>query len=653
MSAPAWQWWNLVEGDERIVTSLKAMRDTVSKNAEGRRKDMVAMRSIYLDSPDTHYSTLGFHRARRSRYNLTQGAVDSTHAQIVASRPRPKIVTIAQDFGAQRKAQLRQRWIDGEYERTEAYERLSELALDGLIYGTGVLKVGVEDGAPVVDKVWAGDLYVDPREERYRCTKVRTLYQLHALDRDVLMLEYEEHAEAIAACECYDDTRTDFPDIDTSSEEGLRRNLVPLIEAWRLPTRSKRRRKAITVGEYTVTGEGRHVLVCDKATLIDEPWDHPTFPFVVFRWATDPQRWWGQGMVERAAGMQSDLNALTDVIQEAYGVMVPQFWVDDQCGIADLNDVVGRVNYATVPGKDISQAVMVLSPDVGPGLLNREAEIARRFLPVLGVDALAAQAEKPPGLNSGAAIQNFKDSVSIRFMPQGRRYEQCTVVLADLLFYFADRLAEAGEEQTVEVYGEDIGLEMLRYEDIKPEGNEVFAVRVQPASALPKDIAGKVQFVYDMQALGVPLDPGWMARTMEIPDVEGLLDEANADRYLVLQAVEQCKDEDAEQPMADAYWPIMNMADMSPGAAIQILTRQIQLAMFKGAPMGVLQRMMNLHGQCRGLYEDKKRELTQPTTPAMPAGAPMMAANGTVPGQTSAAPPSEAMAEPVAPPMTA
>jgi hypothetical protein len=655
VNAPAWQWWNLEEGDARIVSTLKDMRDTIEKRGNGRRLDMVAMRSIYLDTPHTNYGTLDYTRARKSRYNLTQGAIDSTHAQVVASRPRPKIVTIAQDFGQQRKAQLRQRWIDGEYERTEAYERLSEMALDGLIYGTGVLKVGAEDGRPVVDRVWAGDLYVDPREERYRHTKVRTLYQIHAIDRDVLMLEYPDHAEAIARCECSTRKATDFPDLDEDAEDGTRRNLVPLIEAWRLPTRSKRRRKSVSVGEYVVTGEGRHVLVCDRAVLIDEEWDHPTFPFVVFRWATDPQRWWAQGMVERAAGMQSDLNELTNVIQTAYGVMVPQFWIDDGASVQDLNDVVGRVNRCAPVGKSISDAVMVLSPDVGVGLLNREAEIARRFLPVLGVDALAAQAEKPPGLNSGAALQNFKESVSIRFMPQGRRYEQCTVVLANLLFYFADKLAAAGEDQTVEVFGEDIGLEMVHYEHIKPEGDEVFAVRVQPASALPKDIAGRMQVLYDMQALGVNLDPGWLAKTMELPDVEGAMDAINAPRDLVLQAVEQCKSEDDAQPEANAFWPLMN-PDGSPGVALQVLTQQVQLAMFKHAPMSVIERLMRLHGHARGLYDQEKAKLAAPAMPADPAmagGAPMTAANGPAPGQMPDAPPPDASALPQPPPMIA
>jgi len=626
---PTWQWWNLPKGDVTVGAVVEQLSEQLRKS-DTRRLDLVALRAVYLDIPCDQYGDW-FFRTKRSRYNLMQGAVDSTHAQIVASRPRPKIVTIGQDDAAQRRAELRQRWIDGEYERVGAYEKLSEMALDGLIYGTGVLKVGHEDGRPVVDRVWCGDLWVDPREERYG--RVRTLYQLHALDRDVAQLEYPDHAEVIENVKPLDLRDTNFPDL--RGEAGFEaRNLIGIIEAWRLPTASKPRR-VVTGEDHVMLGAGRHVVVCSGGVLVDEPWEHPSFPFVFFRWAPDPQRFWGQGMVERGAGMQSDLNALTEVIQDAYRMMVPQFWIDDGAQVQGVTNVVGAINRCLPTTGDIRTAVQVLSPDVGPGLLQRETEIAQRFMHVLGVDALAAKAEKPAGLNSGTALQNYKDSVSARFLPQGRRYDNSTVALADLLFFFAGRLAADGYDQTIRVFGQTIGAEIIRYEDIEPQDDEVFETRVQPASALPKDAAGRMQFLYDMQALGLPLDPGWIARMMEMPDVEALVDEVNAARMIVMQAIDECRNLDADQPQANAYWPLTN-PDGSPGLALTLLTRHIQLALYKGTDPAVVERLMNLHGHVRDLAS------TPPPAPAghpMGQGAPTMAANGPASGQPPAAPP--------------
>lgn len=637
MQTPSWQWWNAPEGDEMISEVVKSIHDEMMKARDERIDRLIAMRSVYLDIACERYENFGYFWNKRSKYNLTQGSVDSTHASIVASRPRPKVVTIAADDTASRRAELRQRWIDGEYERLGAYEKLSEMALDGLIYGTGVLKVGSEDGRPVIDRVWCGDLWLDPREERYG--RVRTLYQAHALDRDIAMQEFPDHMDEIRDLPPLDLSDAHFPDIEVHGYEC--RNQVGIIEAWRLPSTAKPF-KVVSNGHEIMLGAGRHVVICSGCVLVDEEWAHPTFPFVFYRWATDPQRFWGQGMVERGAGMQSDLNALTDVISQAYKVMVPQFWIDDSAGVQnDLNNVVGRVNRCKTDGGDIRTAVQVLSPDVGMGLLQRETEIAQRFMHVLGVDALAAKAEKPAGLNSGAALQNYKDSVAARFMPQGRRYEQTTVDLANLLFFFADKLSEEGHDQAVRVYGKGIGLEIIHYDDIRAQGDEVFEVRVQPASALPKDIAGRIQALFDLQALGVPgLDGPRMAQMIEMPDIEGITDEVNAPRDLVEQAIMQCYDLEDEQPQANAYWP--------REIAIAMLTNRIQQGLRKGTDPAVLDRMMALHTFVRGMPDPNAPPPPDPN--AMTEGPPAMGgAPGAVPGPMPAAPPPGDMAPPPPP----
>jgi hypothetical protein len=286
--------------------------------------------------------------------------------------------------------------------------------------------------------------------------------------------------------------------------------------------------------------------------------------------------------------------------------------------------------------------VLVISPDVAPGLLAREQEIARRFHHVLGVDVLQSMAQKPAGLDSGVAMREYKDSVGGRWLPQGRRYDQSTVVLANLLFYFADKLAADGYDQTNRVYGKQIGLEIVRYGDVKPQGDEVFETRVQPASALPKDAAGRMQFLYDLQALGVPLDPGWIAQTMEIPDIESLIEEINAARTIVGMAISECYQLGEDQPQANAWWPLMN-SDGSEGMAFVMLTRKIQLAQGKGTDPEILERLMRLHGHARGLLDDKR---AQQAPPPMGPGAPMTDATGPAPGQPPAAPPPDPMANP-------
>jgi hypothetical protein len=605
-----WDWWNADEGDV-IARVIMAIRDAIDNSNNDRQLDMLAMRAVYLDKSHDRYDRLGFHRERKSRYNLLQGAVDATHAQVVASRPRPKIITVAQDQAAQRKAVLRQRWVDGEYDRLDAYERLSELLLDALIYGTGALKVGPENGRTVVDRVWAGDLFVDPREERYH--RVRTLYQIAGVDRDALKAAFPEHHEAIEDMPGLEAKSDPLLYLDNDSPVWQSPHQIGIIEAWRLPINDE--------------VPGRHVIVANDLTLLDEPWTLERFPFVFMHWARDPQRFWGQGMVERGCGIQSDLNEMTEIIQEAYRMMVPQLYIDESAWVqGDVDDVVGRINFIKPNSGGIQGSVMVISPDVSPGLLQREASLADRLLPVLGVDVLAAKAEKPAGLNSGTALQNFHDMTSQRFLPQGRRYEQTTVDLAELLFYWADEMAKEGKSQTVRAYGTTTGLELIEWGAIKADDpDEIYEVRVKPGSALPKDPAGRIQTVFDMQALGLPLTPETMLELIEMPDTEAMADRLLAGNMLIRRAIEECQmdPDEVPQPTANAFWP--------RESAMAEITQAIQLSEYQNADEETMKRLRNLHGQLRNLPDpnaadvppDQMGVATAPPAAPMPAGPPV------------------------------
>jgi hypothetical protein len=599
-----WRWW--AKGEASVGAIIHEMRELIDRDNHDRQLDLVAMRAIYKDDPCGRFESLAFHRSRRSRYNLIQGAVDATHAGIVASRPRPRVITIGQDHSAQQKAILRQRWLDGEYARLGIYEKLSEMVLDALIYGDGCLKVSPEHGRNVVDRVWKGDLWVDALEERHH--RVRTLYQLHSIDRDELMAQYPDHAEAIEAMPGMDFTNDELMDIFESSERTSPHR-IGVVEAWRLPI-SK---------DYP----GRHVIVAHDRLIHDEEWTHKEFPFVFFGWAPDPQRWWSQGMVERGAGMQSDINELTETIQKSYRLMVPQLYIDAVVKAqADFDNEVGRINWVNTGGGDIRTAVMVISPDVGTGLTGRERDLADRFLPVLGVDMLGARAEKPAGLNSGIAIQEYHDKTSQRFLPAGRRYENTTVTMADLLLHFAGKHAEAGNDEAIEAYGQELGLELIRYADIKEEGDEIYRVQVKPGSMLPKDPAGRIQMVFDMQALGLDLDPPRILEILEMPDTEALAERILAGRRVVQQAIDRCglDPEDEPQPQANAYWP--------RAFALSEITTSIQLAEYRGAGQETIERMNNLHGQLRGLPDPN----APPPLGAMPGALDPNALPGPLPG---------------------
>lgn len=614
-------WYACPDGpdhEDDLAARLNSLMRQIQQANEDRRQRLAAMRSLYLDVDHDLYADWQYYRDRPCRYPLLQGAVDSTHAQIVVSRPRPKIYTVAADFWMRQRALLRQRWIDGVYHRLNAYERLSEMVSDGLMFGTGVLKVGEEDDQTVIDRVWCGDLWVDPMEERHN--RVRTLYQVHSIDRDVLAAMFPKRSEQIAEMSADAPLEDLFPDLEVTG--FVSDQLCRVLEAWRLPpSRNK---------------PGRHVIVAGNLVLLDEPWDQPRFPFVFYKWGEYPLRFWGHSMIERGAGMQGDLNELTSIIQDHYEEMVPQMWADKRAQIPteELDDETGKVNLCNPGPGGIQSAVMVLSPDVAPGLLQREQRLAERFYNVLGVDKLAATAEKPPGLYSAAAIEQYNSSVGGRFLPQGRRLDAASIELAELLFYFADRVAKRGVKQREIVYGRSIGLELLEYDKVKAQDGDVFRIGIKPGSALPRDIAGRIQAVISIRdGAGVPLDPMTIAEMIELPDIDGLEERLFAARENVRRAIAMCAELDEPQPRASTYW--------DREFALREIGTEINVLEFQGADEQVLRRLRNLHGHVRDLVKREAAEQAANQGAAMPvdqaAAPPMMPNMPAAPGNPMAA----------------
>jgi hypothetical protein len=412
--------------------------------------------------------------------------------------------------------------------------------------------------------------------------------------------------------------------------------MLEVTEAWRLPTLDKPVRhgradeKDYEGLEYV--GAGRHVIVCGKVVLLDEPWEIKRFPFVQFQWES-AGRHWGVGMVERGAGMQSDLNELTEIIQETYRVFVPQLWIDENAGIeaTSLNDLVGKVNRFRGGGVPIDQLIKIISGDVSSGLLSRESMIQQRFLPSLGVDMLGAEGKKPAGVDSGTALREYSSLTSQRFIVQQRRYERAGAVdLAVLLFHFAERLAKSGSPQRV--YGGKLGLQLVDLGELleQTHEDEIYRVEIKPGSALPRDIAGKISTVLDLKAAGLPMDPVELAEMLEMPDTDAMLSRIAAGRELVRNAVDACSKLDEPQPAAHAFWPRQ--------WALGELTTQIQLAEVNGADEEVLDRLRNLHGHLRSLPDPNAPPPAPPGAPPMgPPGAPPMLGAAPMPLDPAAA----------------
>lgn len=563
------QWWNAKEG-ERHEVAFTQFYQLINNDAAERRANLSAMRSMYLDIPDERFGPMGFTRKQRSSYNLLQGSLDSAHAQITVARPRPMVQSVGGDGPLRRRSVKRQRWTDGEFARLDAYTKLADNVRNGAIYGTGLLKIETHAGRNRLVDTWCGDCWTDPREERFDC--VRTLYQIYAMDRDVLAAHFPAHEEAI-----YDikETHPDdqlFPDLKAPGRND--QNMVTVMEAWRLPISDKL--------------PGRRILVVQTATLNDKPWTRPDFPFVRYRWAPKPQSWWGQGMIERGCGIQSDLNELCHIIRETYETFVTQFWVKKgTVQIKKLDDIVGKINEY-----DGDKPPDILSPAINPVILQQEEKHAQRVYQVLGVNEMHAGAKRPPGVESGKGLQMLNDSTTVRFVPQERAHEKQTLDLYHQLIWNSREIVKENPNAKQRVYGgahQRGGLQpvdFLETESETPDENdEIFVVQVFPVAGLSNTISQRMDDIERLDQMGAFPDPRQKRALMNMPDIEAHTDLDLAGMDLVEASIERALDGEDTHP--ESYWP--------RDFAVQRIGQAIQLAMLEGEDPDGIQRLRNLH----------------------------------------------------------
>lgn len=592
-----WEWWNEKDDEKTAHNVCRIFKDLIDGDGKQRRNYLAAMRSMYLDIDDARFNetAIAFSRPMRSPYNLLQGAVDASIAHIVTQRPRPMVLSIGGSGPLRRLARKRQLWADGEYHRLKVYALMRQMVRDSLLYGTGCVKICTHNGRNKLELVWCGDLWTDPREERHNA--VRTLYQMYAIDREVLTRKYPKFEEEIRAVKEAAPDDELFPDM---LMHGLSSpNLISAIEAWRLP-----------IDDET---PGRRVVVIDGAVLESQPYEDPDFPFLRYLWATKPQSWWGQGMVERGAGMQSDLNELCDIIRETYETFVPQLWAKEgSTDTAQLTDTVGKVNKYKGTSDDIPKMV---SHAINPVILQQEERMANRFLQVLGVDPIRSQATQPKNVESAKGIQTLMDGTTTRYVPNEQQYEEVVAVeLYDKLVRNAKRIAKNSKKQLVYA-GQYMrgGMQAVEFSDTVPaEGteDECFFIRPYPVANLSNSVAQRYDDIERMEQNGAFPDLRMKREQMAVPDIDGYIDRDLAGSDLVEIAIEKALDGKDVSP--DSYWPM-------PEASIRI-GQTIQLAMVNGESPAGIQKLRNLHQALLKMPVNPTTQLT--TTPSDPSLAP-------------------------------
>jgi hypothetical protein len=451
----------------------------------------------------------------RVTLNIVQSMVDTVVSKITKNKPKPSFLTDGGDWSLQRKAKKLTQFVEGQFQSVDMYDKASFAFQDGCVGGTGAIKFYKQDGDIKAERVFVNELEVDDSEAFYGCP--RQLHQKKYIHRDVLKDMFPKHEGSIDALGSQADANGWAKSFDAST------NMVLVVESWHLPS-----------GKHAE--DGKHVICIENETLLEEEWKKDYFPFVFFRWGQRPVGFWGQGLSEQLMGLQLEINKILRTIQVSmHLVSVPKLLVEASSKVvsAHLNNKIGGIiKYAGTPP---TYAQLGTIP---PELFAHLDRLYERAYEIAGISQMAAQAQKPAGLDSGKALREFNDIETERFMAVGVRYEKSFLdaarIMIDLAKELDDELADEGGYK-VKVKGSKF-LDTIAWKDVNMD-EDMYAMQCFPTSALASTPSGRLQDVQELMQAGMISKEDGM-KLLDFPDLQQFYNFNNAGVADIERAIE-------------------------------------------------------------------------------------------------------------------
>lgn len=444
-------------------------------------------------------------RKGRPRLNLIRSVIDTGVARIAKERPRPSPVTDGADYRLKKHAKLLEKYILGVLQQNDVYKSGPAVFRDSALAGTGIFHGWIDWQAKRVriERVFPDELLFDDAEA---CSGAlpRQLHRRKYLAKEVAIGIWgtnEDGTENANAKKI-----RDAAEPKPKSGMGQYRNLTDMIEvvaSWHLPS-----------GENSK--DGRHSICIENATLVEEPYDCDTFPFVFQVWGDPIMGLLGMGVADQITGIQVALNKHMDAMEEELGLAAARILVPSNSDIPKSH-WVNRIG-AVLTYTSGSEPPQVLNPDmVPPGRREQIMFLIEQAYEMSGINRLSATGHKPAGLNSGAAQREYQDIQAERFAVIQRAYEHLYVDLAWLILRLSRELYAEHKDLTVTVRQKQF-LERIEFGAIDLK-DEQFDMDIFPTSMLPKTPAARFAQIDEWVQAGYLSKEEGM-NLMDMPDLE-------------------------------------------------------------------------------------------------------------------------------------
>jgi hypothetical protein len=429
---------------------------------------------------------------------------DTLAGKLIQGNSRINMMTSMGDWDIWNRARKIEQALEGEWARMRLYREAQKVAVDGLVTGTGWLKLHVSDDGSMIDccRVFPNEVFVDHMEAAFG--PPRKLYQMRYVAKDTLAALYPDKMDIIATAAAANTPRYSW----TLYQSGM----VEVVEAWALP-----------VGDRP----GRHCIALANGCLVDEDWDQPFFPLIAFKPCDSPFGWYGQGYAEQCMGAQLDLNKTLMVMQMSAHLGIAPYWlIQEGANISakHLDNIPGHIIESS--GADPKWMTNAPFHQAAPIYCQMLRQMIGDYY---GANSLETGGQLPVNrLDSKKALRAYEDISATRITTLVERWSTDFFVdVCERTIMLAGQIAKAKGGYPVLVNKDFKKAIQLDWKDLDIKRN-AYLIRPAPANFLSSQPSGKLQDIQDLMGAGLINQMQGQRLMQGPPDIAAALAESTA-----------------------------------------------------------------------------------------------------------------------------
>lgn len=420
----------------------------------------------------------------RLSLNVAKACVDTMLSKIGKNKIKPMFLTTGGTLELRTRAQNLNKFLFGALWEAGAYEVMPLVLRDAFIFGDGFCKVLRENGRVKFERILPDEILIDPIDGYYGCPRMMTHRRF--VSRETLIGMFPKYERDIRATKS----------ATVAGYKGYSDAIV-VAESWWLGDEA---------------APGKHIIAIDGTTLFEEDYAAQSFPIRRFSYTPAPVGYWGSGIIEEITGIQIEINRLLLFIQEAQRMIShPRIWLEygSKVNPRHIVNETGSIGYyAGQP--PIFQAAQAVQPEV----YNHLWQLYSKAFEICGISALSATSQKPAGLNSGKALEEYNDIETERFARTAQSWADFWI---EMSYAIIDEIKKT-PNYIVSSHSKDNGIEKLKWSDIALP-RDSYVIQCFDTSAFPKTPAGRLAYIERLMQAGL-IDPTMGQELLDFPDLE-------------------------------------------------------------------------------------------------------------------------------------